>query len=193
MLSVGGNKPKTTLISRAQWKSLHFTSRLQNAWLLETVYVFFLMWHKQSLTLSFMPHLDSFYCEVDPEAVWWHLSRPFSCFSDSSQPGSTGWEIHRRLGVIQPKCFLLKILSHLVQWLFRRSNFLWEEVEVGGKKKKRASQWPLRGVEWGGSWEGGSREGTCEYLRLILLVVWQEPAQHGKAIILQLNFFKRRS
>ena len=192
MLSVGGNKPKTTLISRAQWKSLRFTSRLQNAWLLETVYVFFLMWHKQSLTLSFMPHLDSFYCEVDPEAVWWHLSRPFSCFSDSSQPGSTGWEIHRRLWGYTTKVFFVED-----SFTFSAMALPTEQFSVRGGRswgeKKRASPWPLSGVEWGGSWEGGSREGTCEYLRLILLVVWQEPAQHGKAIILQLNFFKRRS
>ena len=39
------------------------------------------------------------------------------------------------------------------------------------------------------------REGTCVYLRLIHIVVWQKLTQHCKAIILQLkikkkNFFK---
>ena len=47
-------------------------------------------------------------------------------------------------------------------------------------------------VGWG---LGGrlKREGACEHLRLIHVVVWQKPTQHRKAVILQLNFFQGRS
>ena len=47
--------------------------------------------------------------------------------------------------------------------------------------------WQPRGVEWDGRWEGGLRV----YLWLIHVDVWQKPAQHRKAIILQLKRKKK--
>ena len=43
--------------------------------------------------------------------------------------------------------------------------------------------------EWDAGRGGGrfNREGTYVYLRLIHVVIWQKPAQHCKAIILQLK------
>ena len=49
---------------------------------------------------------------------------------------------------------------------------------------------------WGGDGLGVggrfNREGTYAYLRLILVVVWQKPAQHCETIILQLKIEKKK-
>ena len=48
-------------------------------------------------------------------------------------------------------------------------------------------------LEGGMGWRVGGRfkrEGTCVYLWLIHVVVWQTPTKYCKAIILQLKFFK---
>ena len=51
--------------------------------------------------------------------------------------------------------------------------------------------WRLRGVGWGGKWEGGSQgRGTHAYLWLIHVDTWQNPTQWWKVTILQLKINK---
>ena len=47
-----------------------------------------------------------------------------------------------------------------------------------------------KGVGWGGRREGSSRGWAYVYLWLIHVDIWQKPAQHCKAIILQLKLNK---
>ena len=48
-----------------------------------------------------------------------------------------------------------------------------------------------RGLGWGGRWGRFKREGTHVCLCLIDIVIRQKPAQHCKAIILQLKINKK--
>ena len=139
VLSLGGKKKKNTLISRAQWKSFHFISRLQIAWLLETVSVLFLMRHKQSLSLTssliltlFLPWSGSWSCLIVlVEAI---------CLSLRQLPA---WERRLRnsseiLGFFVEDSFTVSAMVLLMEQFSVRGGW------SGGNK--RASPWPPRGA-----------------------------------------------
>ena len=58
--------------------------------------------------------------------------------------------------------------------------------ETGGVLRAGALGQP-KGMEWGGSWEGGSGWGTHIHPWLIHVNLWQKPIQYCKVISLQLK------
>ena len=59
--------------------------------------------------------------------------------------------------------------------------------DAWGRVLKAGALWGLRGMGWGGRWEGGSGWETRVHSWLIHVNVWQKPPQYCKVISLQLK------
>ena len=66
------------------------------------------------------------------------------------------------------------------------------KFDAWSKAPKASALGQLRGMGWGGRWQGGSGWGNTMYPRLIHVDVWQKPSQYCKVIILQLKLIFKK-